>query len=114
MPRHIHEIFQNGLPADFRLIGATTRQPEELPPAVRSRCLEIYFRILSAEEISKIARNAANRIGFYITLEALKAIATFAVNGRDAVNMVQLAAGIAQVGGKKSLDVEDMEWVRCV
>lgn len=111
VPRHIHEIFQNGLPADFRLIGATTRQPEELPPAVRSRCLEIYFRILSAEEISKIARNAANRIGFYITLEALKAIATFAVNGRDAVNMVQLAAGIAQVGGKKSLDVEDMEWV---
>ncbi|NMB34745.1 MAG: ATP-dependent protease LonB [Firmicutes bacterium] len=111
VPRHIHEIFQNGLPADFRLIGATTRQPEELPPAVRSRCLEIYFRILSAEEISIIACNAAGRIGFEITPKAVKAIATFAVNGRDAVNMVQLAAGIAQVGGKKTLDVEDMEWV---
>lgn len=111
VPRHIHEIFQNGLPADFRLIGATTRQPEELPPAVRSRCLEIYFRILSAEEISIIAGNAAHRIGFEITPKAIEAIATFAVNGRDAVNMVQLAAGIAQVGGKKTLDVEDMEWV---
>jgi Lon-like ATP-dependent protease len=111
IPRHIHEIFQNGLPADFRLIGATTRQPEELPPAIRSRCLEIYFRVLSPEEINKIALNAATRIGFDITPEALKAIAAFAVNGRDAVNMVQLAAGIAQVGGKKSLDVEDMEWV---
>lgn len=31
IPQHIHDIFQNGMPADFRLIGATTRQPEELP-----------------------------------------------------------------------------------
>ena len=42
-PRHIHDIFQNGLPADFRLIGATTRPPEEIPPAIRSRCMEIFF-----------------------------------------------------------------------
>ena len=41
IPRHIHDIFKNGLPADFRLIGATTRPPEEIPPAFRSRCLEI-------------------------------------------------------------------------
>ena len=33
IPQHIHDIFQNGMPADFRLIGATTRQPEELPAA---------------------------------------------------------------------------------
>ncbi|NLO96771.1 MAG: AAA family ATPase, partial [Peptococcaceae bacterium] len=39
IPEHIHDIFQNGLPADFRLIGATTRRPEEIPPAVRSRCM---------------------------------------------------------------------------
>ena len=98
------------MPADFRLIGATTRQPEELPPAIRSRCLKFIF-VFSPDEINKIALNAATRIGFDITPEALKAIAAFAVNGRDAVNMVQLAAGIAQVGGKKSLDVEDVEWV---
>ena len=24
IPSHIHDIFRNGLPADFRLIGATT------------------------------------------------------------------------------------------
>ncbi|NLA85504.1 MAG: AAA family ATPase, partial [Clostridiales bacterium] len=41
IPRHIHDIFQNGLPADFRLVGATTRSPSEIPPAIRSRCLEI-------------------------------------------------------------------------
>lgn len=43
IPKHIHDIFQNGLPADFRLVGATTRTPDELPPALRSRCLEIFF-----------------------------------------------------------------------
>ncbi len=37
IPQHIHDIFQNGLPADFRLVGATTRMPHELPPAIRSR-----------------------------------------------------------------------------
>lgn len=31
-PAYIHDIFQNGLPADFRLVGATTRSPHELPP----------------------------------------------------------------------------------
>ncbi|MGZ4122465.1 MAG: ATP-binding protein, partial [Tumebacillaceae bacterium] len=36
IPSHIHDIFQNGLPADFRLIGATTRNPDEIPPAIRS------------------------------------------------------------------------------
>ena len=111
IPRHIHEIFQKGLPADFRLIGATTRQPEELPPAIRSRCLEIYFRVLLPHEINTIALHAASRIGFQIVPEALEAVAAFAVNGRDAVNMIQLAAGIAQVEGKKTLGVEDMEWV---
>ncbi|MBT9155437.1 MAG: Lon protease 2 [Firmicutes bacterium] len=43
VPKHIHDIFANGLPADFRLVGATTRSPEHISPAIRSRCLEIYF-----------------------------------------------------------------------
>src|SRR5690554_4884190 len=56
IPSHIHEIFQRGLPADFRLVGATTRLPEEIPPAIRSRCVEIFFRPLSAREIQEIGR----------------------------------------------------------
>ena len=43
IPEYIHDIFQNGMPADFRLIGATTRQPHEISPALRSRCVEIFF-----------------------------------------------------------------------
>ena len=36
IPQHIHDIFVNGLPADFRLVGATTRMPSEIAPALRS------------------------------------------------------------------------------
>ena len=54
IPYHIHEIFQKGLPADFRLVGATTRTAEEIPPAIRSRCVEIYFRPLTPSEIENI------------------------------------------------------------
>ena len=111
VPRHIHEIFQNGLPADFRLIGATTRMPHELPPAIRSRCLEIFFRGLRPAEIKKIAANAARRINFAITEAALEVVQKFATNGREAVNIIQMAAGIALGEGRRELLVEDIEWV---
>ncbi len=62
IPRHIHEIFQNGLPADFRLVGATTRSPSEISPAIRSRCLEIFFRPLTQDEIAWIAESAAKKV----------------------------------------------------
>jgi Lon-like ATP-dependent protease len=47
IPYHIHDIFQNGLPADFRMVGATTRMPHEIPAAIRSRCVEIFFQPIS-------------------------------------------------------------------
>lgn len=94
-PRHIHDIFQNGLPADFRLIGATTRPPEEIPPAIRSRCMEIFFRPLLAHEIEKIATDALKRIHFDYSPEAVQVIMRYAMNGRDAVNIVQTAVGVA-------------------
>lgn len=72
IPSHIHEIFQNGLPADFRLVGATTRLASELPAALRSRCLEIYFRNLTPDEVGLIAENAARKINYSLTPGALK------------------------------------------
>jgi Lon-like ATP-dependent protease len=89
IPAHIREIFEHGLPADFRLIGATTRLASDLPPALRSRCLEVFFRNLSPEEIGVIADNAAKRIQYPLDPEALGEIKRFASNGRDAVNIVQ-------------------------
>lgn len=111
IPRHIHDIFQNGLPADFRLVGATTRTPEEIPPAIRSRCMEIFFRPLLAEEIGEIAVKAFDKIGFPRQAGAVDVVKKYAKNGREAVNIVQLASGIARTENRNEITQADIEWV---
>ncbi|WP_026671519.1 ATP-dependent protease LonB [Alkalihalobacterium bogoriense] len=111
IPRHIHEIFRNGLPADFRLIGATTRRPEEIPPAIRSRCLEVYFRSLTQEEIIIIAKKAVEKMAFTVEEGALERISKYATNGREAVNTVQIAAGVATSEDRIEITNADVEWV---
>lgn len=111
IPPHIHDIFQNGLPADFRLVGATTRLPEEIPAAIRSRCVEVFFRALTPDEVETIARQAAIRVGLKLQEEAAGVIRAHAQNGRDAVNMVQLAGGLAAVEKRSEITRADVEWV---
>jgi Lon-like ATP-dependent protease len=111
IPSHIHDIFQKGLPADFRLVGATTRQAEEIPPAIRSRCVEVYFRPLHADEVSQIAKNAAVRGGFKTEEGIEDIVAKYAQNGRDAVNIIQIAGGSALVEGRSTITKKDVEWV---
>jgi len=111
IPCHIHEIFQKGLPADFRLVGATTRSPEEIPPAIRSRCVEIFFRPLLPSEIAIISKNAALKGGLKIEEGVEKCVAKYAKNGREAVNIIQIASGIAQVEGRNTITIKDIEWV---
>lgn len=111
IPSHIHDIFQNGLPADFRLIGATTRLPEEIPAAIRSRCMEVFFRPLTSEEIGEIAANAAQKIQCSLEPGVLDIVMKYATNGREAVNIIQLAAGLATTSGRQCIRVADAEWV---
>lgn len=111
IPQYIHDIFQNGLPADFRLIGATTRQPQDIPPAIRSRCLEIYFSDLQQEELGQISERAVEKMGFSIEETALKMIQRYARNGREVVNMTQLAGGIATGEARKIIILDDIERV---
>lgn len=111
IPPHVHEIFQKGLPADFRLIGATTRSPEEIPPAIRSRCVEIFFRPLTRKEVKKIAFGAAQKGAFEIKTGAVDMISEYAHNGRDAVNVVQIAGSAALLEGRHIIEKKDVEWV---
>lgn len=111
IPLHIHEIFKKGLPADFRLIGATTRMPDEIPPAIRSRCLEVFFRELDQEEVIEIANKAAEKIHFKAEDNSLSTLAGYARNGREAVNMIQIATGIAKKDNRDTLSQADIEWV---
>lgn len=111
IPRYIHEIFQRGMPADFRLVAATTSQPEEIPPALRSRCTEIFFKPLSKQNIIKISENAARRGDFLISDNALSLISEFCDNGREAVNMVQTGGSYAQLEKRREIEKEDIELV---
>ncbi len=111
IPSHIHDIFQNGLPADFRLVGATTRMPHEIPPAIRSRCLEVFFRSLFPEEVGAIALNATEKIGFPTEAAGIEVVKKYASNGREAVNIIQISAGIALTDKRKEIKTSDVEWV---
>ncbi|PFJ17802.1 ATP-dependent protease LonB [Bacillus cereus] len=111
IPTYIHDIFQKGLPADFRLVGATTRSPEEIPPAIRSRCLEVFFRELDTEEIQKVAKNAAEKVKIQIGEKGIEMIGMYARNGREAINLVQISAGMAINEERFFIKDEDIEWV---
>lgn len=111
IPQYIHDIFQNGVPADFRLVGATTRRPEELPSALRSRCMELFFEPLSAKHLNIVADAAAKRIDFELTPEACEMTASYSASGREAVNIVQLASGVAYAENRRDIYPEDVEWV---
>lgn len=111
MPNYIKEIFDNGLPADFRLIGATTRNPEDIPAAIRSRCVEIYFRALLPDEIEEIALNVIKKVNLSIEDGALALLSRYCTNGREVVNLVQLCVGIATNDDRMEIGIEDVEWV---
>ncbi len=111
VPRYIHEIFKKGMPADFRLVGATTRSPSEISPALRSRCMEIFFRALEPEEIAEIALGAAVRAGYEMAKDEAELVGRYAACGRDAVNIVQMCAGLAQLENRTVITREDVQWV---
>lgn len=111
IPSHIHDVFKYGLPADFRLVGATTRLPDELPAALRSRCLEIFFRPLKAAEVGSIVRTAVPKMEMAIDDDAVSVIERYATNGREAINTLQIAAGIALTEERKEIHASDVEWV---
>ena len=110
IPPYIHEIFRNGIPADFRLIGATTRSPREIPDALRSRCTEIFFERLNRDSVEKIAANSLKRAGMAYEGGLCEKIACYAAGGRDTVNLVQSMTSLARMEGKGYLTEKELEW----
>lgn len=91
VPGYIRQLFDQGAPADFVLIGATTRDPAELPAALRSRCVEIHFEALDERALLEVARGAAQRLGIRATAPALRHIAAHSCDGRDCVRRLTAA-----------------------
>ncbi len=111
IPIYIHDVFAHGMPADFRLVGATTKSPREIPSAIRSRCMEIFFRQLFPEEVTTISKNAAAKAGIGISDDAAAMVGEYASNGRDAVNIIQMAAGVAREKGVQTVTTGHVSWV---
>lgn len=111
IPPYIHDIFQNGMPADFRLIGATTRSPSELPAALRSRCTEIFFDGLNQNAIEQIAANGMKQAGLQYEDGLCEKIATYASGGRDTVNIVQSMVALAEMKGRNYVGSAELEQV---
>ncbi|MGZ4030849.1 MAG: Lon family ATP-dependent protease [Tumebacillaceae bacterium] len=95
VPKYIKKLFDEGAPADFVLIGATTRDPSEINPALRSRCAEIFFEPLVPDQVEEIVVEAAERLQVSLEPSVAKTIAQYTIEGRKAVNLLADAHGLA-------------------
>lgn len=104
IPKYIKYLFDNGAPADFVLIGATTKSPSEINPALRSRCTEVYFEPLSASDIVLIVEDAAKKLGVRLEEGVSKKISNYTFEGRKAVNILTDAYGYALHSNNKYME----------
>lgn len=95
IPKYIKKLFEEGAPADFVLIGATTRDPSEINPALRSRCSEVFFEPLTPSEVSRIVDAAARRLGAELEDGCGELVAEYTIEGRRAMTLLADAYGVA-------------------
>lgn len=95
VPKYIKKLFEEGAPADFILVGATTREASDITPAIRSRCAEIYFEPLTPKHIEEIIYNAAGKLKVEFEPEVPALISDYTIEGRKAINILSDAYGIA-------------------
>jgi ATP-dependent Lon protease len=116
VPEYVKRLFEQGAPADFIMVGATTRDPDEISPALRSRCAEVFFDALTPAHIVQIVKGAARRLRCKLTEEASQLIADHTIEGRKAVGLLADAyaislnkAGILPEKGFLPVNAEDVK-----
>jgi ATP-dependent Lon protease len=110
VPKYIKKLFSEGAPADFVLIAATTRDPSEISPAIRSRCAEVYFEPLDQDDIKEIVISAAGRLKVKFDPSIPELVSKYTVEGRKAAGILADAYGLALYKHKdQSFDLEEVE-----
>ncbi|HEV2740831.1 MAG TPA: Lon family ATP-dependent protease [Candidatus Elarobacter sp.] len=109
VPAYVKKLFRDGAPADFVLIGATTRDPEAIDAAIRSRCAAVYFEPLTQAQVARIVTEAAQRLGAKIARRVADLIASYTIEGRKAVQILADAYGHAleRAGSARSATVRE-------
>ncbi|MGI6130965.1 MAG: Lon family ATP-dependent protease [Bacillota bacterium] len=95
VPQYIKRLFEQGAPADFVLIGATTRDPDDLSPALRSRTAEVFFEPLTQKHIQEIVRNAAAKLDVETDADIPAIVSDYTIEGRKATSLLVDAYGLA-------------------
>ena len=116
IPKYIKYLFDNGAPADFVLIGATTKEPGQINPALRSRCTEVYFEPLSSKDIEGIVNNASEKLNVELEDGVGRLISQYTIEGRKAVNILADAYGYSLFNengeeSKNKITLKDVEEV---
>ncbi|HTD34690.1 MAG TPA: sigma 54-interacting transcriptional regulator, partial [Candidatus Elarobacter sp.] len=116
VPAYVKKLFRDGAPADFVLIGATTRDPEAIDAAIRSRCAAVYFEPLTQTQIARIVREAAARLGAKLLRRVPDLIASYTIEGRKAVQILADAYGHAleRAGGTRGATVREVDVLEVV
>src|ERR1700736_4861066 len=109
VPAYVKKLFRDGAPADFVLIGATTRDPEAIDAAIRSRCAAVYFEPLTQAQVGRIVAEAAQRLGAKISRRVADIVASYTIEGRKAVQILADAFGHAleRAGGTRGANVRE-------
>ena len=81
------------------LIWATTRDPSEISPALRSRCSEVFLNTLTPQDIVEIVRAAAERLGVKPAPGVAELAAEYTIEGRRATRRLADALGVALYRG---------------
>ena len=94
VPEYIKKLFTEGAPADFVLIGATTRDSY----------YEIYFEPLTPKHIETIVLNAAHKLYAKLDDEVAQIISEYTIEGRKAINILADAYSNALVRQENDMD----------
>ncbi|MBV8073926.1 MAG: Lon family ATP-dependent protease, partial [Candidatus Eremiobacteraeota bacterium] len=114
VPAYVKKLFKDGAPADFVLIGATTREPDEIDPAILSRTAAVYFEPLTQFQVRQIVSAAAKRLGARCLRAVADVIASYTIEGRKAVQILADAYGLAllrrpkKAKGKPTIATDDV------
>ena len=106
VPPYVKKLFEDGAPADFVLIGATTRDARDISPALRSRCAEIYFEPLTPAHIVKIIETAAKKLSAELEEGTAQLISEYTIEGRKAINILADAYSFAIERRRESAEDE--------
>ncbi|HEX3551221.1 MAG TPA: S16 family serine protease, partial [Candidatus Elarobacter sp.] len=108
---YVKKLFRDGAPADFVLIGATTRDPEAIDAAIRSRCAAVYFEPLTQAQVARIVAEAAERLGAKVTRRVPALVASYTIEGRKAVQILADAFGHAleRAAGARTATVREQD-----